>query len=232
MWTLHHVRHWSESTGSVDGGAPVAVERLPGRRRRRRPSAEVEMPVCRIGKRPGTRTPSVVMPTKGFATASSPNRSRSRSRPGSSGLWRGRQRRHPSQAELLVVDQGHGAPSFASRVAKTRPRARPLLARTSSRRCSPSRTRTHAPPLRARRPRHRPRSRRATLGLRSLRAACRSRGLQLGCARRQPAREREVTGAEEDRGEVARRRGSRPSGRGASTSSSCTPRTVCCPRAR
>ena len=225
----------SASAPSRSGDTPSTATRPSSESRNVRAastSGAVSTPVFPIGNRPGTTTPSVVMPTNRSATRASPNVSRSSSRPGEVWLVPSGQWRHAAEPELFVVDERHSAAILSARRATAPRRARQPLARTSLRRCSPSRTRSRAwRPSRAAStsptavPHGKPR---AAVAASSLSV----RPWQLGRARWQPARQREVSGAEEHRVEVRDIEDRRPSAARAPTSSSCTPRIVSWPRAR
>ena len=122
----------------------------------------------------------MVMPTNGCATTSSPTSAEVEQQPGEVRLVPSGQWWHAPESELFVVDERHSAPSFPSPGHSER-RSRPRTARTSSRRCSPSRRRTHhALPLHAGSRRRRPRFRTAARG-RGRREQLVGQGLEIGC---------------------------------------------------
>ena len=140
------------------------------------------------------------MPTNRSATRASPNVSRSSSRPGSCGLVPRRERRHAAEPDLVVVDERHVVPpqlpgqSAAPSSTAARPNIvaslltitneKPRLAAACAASTSPTAV-PHGNP-------------RAAVAAEQLVGEA----LQLGRARWQPARQREVAGAEEDRVEV------------------------------
>ena len=129
MWTLHHVRHWSESTGSVAAPALLVVERLQvgvgGVDDRRGGDAGLldrEEPGHHdaVGRDADERLRHRVV-TESLEVEKEARQL---------GLVAGRQRRHPPQAELLIVDQGHGCPLLCiAGLCISRPQRGPELGR-------------------------------------------------------------------------------------------------------
>ena len=103
MWTLHHSRHLSASTGKVTVSR-CAESSVARKAAAASTTAPVETIVLAMGKSPGRTTPSVVMPRKGsdnhplslLDEVRQQGRQRRREVPG-------REWRHPPEPERFVA---------------------------------------------------------------------------------------------------------------------------------